>query len=420
MSSHLDIDDGLPLYELLRLLPDLRALSPLREALLAASSSDAATRWDRGSGYATLDARVLSPSRIARAVRAIAAEEAEAVKEVLSNVGRALAARAEGRVGDGVRVLMDTAATLAGRNRHYEAAALLEVAHREATPLGDATLEADLTLRLGEASYGIGRLDRAADLMRRAVELFSQMGERDSEVVALRGLGSVRAAQGRWREAEEHQKAALARCAERADVTRGRVFNNLSEVARSRGELDQAWEWHRQAEAIWSTVDSRADRLMAHRNAALLHLYAGAVEDARRSLLEGLTIASRESERALLLTDLARVALRTRRDEEAEHLAREAEEFAILAFAPDLLIEVYTVLGCAFRNRGDAQCVAFFEKALELARDGSFPLPRAKVHLEYGRYRSLVGDEEEARAHLQCALTIYDETGGSRPAEDAL
>jgi hypothetical protein len=95
--------------------------------------------------------------------------------------------------------------------------------------------------------------------------------------------------------------------------------------------------------------------------------------------MEGLGIAQNDNQRAVLLTNLGEVALQGGHPDEAEHLAREAEQFAILSGAVDTLIEAYIVLGCAARNRADGRCVVFFEKALDLARDRGFLVAEART-----------------------------------------
>lgn len=402
---------ALPLYELLGLLPEIRALAPLREALLAVSTSDEAHRWARGRGYETLDERVLDAERIGRAVRAAAREEAEATDRLFTSVGRALEHRARGHPREAVEVLLEAGVALSDAERFYEARALLEVALRELAGFGDAPLEAETTRRLAKACWRIGALDRAAHLYQRAAELLFQLGRRNDRIVALQGLGNVRAAQGRWDEAEASHRAALDLCAEEEHLLRGQVFNNMSQVTRRRGALHDAREWQERAEAVWSELDVPAERLVAHNNRGLLHLQAGELEEAREALLQGLGVATQDLQRAVLLTNLAQVALRAGRPGDAEHLAREAEAFAIFAGATDVLIEAYTVLGCAGRDGEDPNCVAFFEKALELAADGRFPLAQARAHLEYARYRAGEGDPEEAAAHLRRALEICDATG---------
>lgn len=398
----------------------MRALKPLREALLAASSSDEANRWDRGRGYDTLDARVLKADRILQISSSVAREEAGTVKWLFRSVGGALEARARGETREAVLVLLETATSLGNEERHYEAAAILEVALRGLSSVGDAALEADLCRRLGRASWRIGRLDRAVDLYRRAREIFFQLGDRKSEIVVLQGLGNVKANQGCWREAERCYRHALDRCEPGDAHLKGQLFNNLSQVSRRRGELEEAREWQKMAEEVWGGVDAPAERLISLNNRGLLHLEEGELDGARSTLLDGLKIAAHDLQRAALLTNLGHVALRAGRFEEAEQLAREAEEFAILAGAVDILIEAYTVLGCARARQGEPNCVALFEKALDLARDGRYPIARAKAHLEYGRFRRSLGDEEEAVAHFRTALSIYESTGEVRERAEVL
>lgn len=405
--------EEISLRRLLGLLPRLRTVAPLREAFLAASQLDAARRWDRAHSYSTLDNRVLDRATVREVAERVAEEEARYFQAMLLGVGRALDARTRGSSEGAVEALQETAARLIDLERHFEAAALLEVALDEAEELPDRRLRGRVHRALGKACWLLGRLDRAAELYARARNLFREAGERSREVVALQGLGNVRAAQGRWEAAEARYLEGLELTGGDRELLRGQLFNNLSQVTRKQGRLREAGEWQERAEEVWSRLDAPDDRVVAFNNAGLLALAHGDLDEARQCLLDGLVQARTDLQRTALLTHLARVELESGEIGQAEGVAREAEEFAILCGATDYLVEIYTILGRIFRERGDDQGVGFFEKALELDPEARFPLARAEAHLEYGRLRREMGDEDEARAHLERAREICHGLGAT-------
>lgn len=396
------------LRALVELVPDLRMMAPVRKALMEASHARDGNEWSRARSYATLDGRVLDPAALERAVREISQAEAVRTRRTLEAVGRALVSLAERDVAAGVDELVREARELMESERHDEAAAFLDVALGELARSESPRREALVRRLLAKACWRLGRLDRAASLYARAADRFRELGDPAGEIVCFQGLGNVRAAQGRWGQAEQAHREALARCGsgESDHVRRAQTYNNLSQVARRRGKLDEAASWQRRAEEAWRTMDASRDRVVAYNNAGLLHLARENLEEARQSFLDGLARAKRDRDRSALLLNLARAEYELGGLGKAESVAREAEELGVLAGADDLLIEIYGLLGMIFRERDDANAVVLFEKALELARETSYSLLRARTHLEYGRFRRRAGDEVEARAHFVEARDI--------------
>jgi tetratricopeptide (TPR) repeat protein len=146
----------------------------------------------------------------------------------------------------------------------------------------------------------------------------------------------------------------------------------------------------------------------------LLVLNRGDLEMAEGILHQALGLAHSEFERAMVLDNLAELFIRQGNLSEAEALARSAEEAALRASAPQALATVYIRLGKIFRLRGDANGVTFFEKTLEICRQRSYPHTEANAYLEYGIFRRLHGDIEEARSHLARARQLFGDLGAAR------
>lgn len=396
-------------------------MAPVRKALMAASLPDATGEWGRARSYRTLDGRILDPAVLDRAVRQISRHEAERTQRTFEAVGRALVSLAERDVEGSVEELVGEAQELMKGERHDEAAAFLEVALGELERSENRTYlrrEALVRRLLARARWRLGHLERAASLYAGARDRFRKIDDREGEVVCYQGLGNVRAAQGRLREAEEAHREALARCGGGRPLRRAQTYNNLAQVTRRRGMLDEAAEWQKKAEDAWEGLDSLRDRVVADNNAGLLHLARGDLEEARQRFLDGLARADRDRDRSALLLNLARAEYDLGGLGKAESVAREAEELGLAAGAEDLLIEVYTLLGMIFRRRNDANAVVLFEKALELGGTGAYPLLLARTHLEYGRFRRDAGDDVEARAHFLAARDLAVDLGAEVELEE--
>jgi tetratricopeptide (TPR) repeat protein len=149
----------------------------------------------------------------------------------------------------------------------------------------------------------------------------------------------------------------------------------------------------------------------------------GDLEMAEGILHQALTAAHSEFERAMVLDNLAELFIRRGNLSEAEALARSAEEAALRAGSPRALAEIYIRLGKVFRLRSDANGVTFFEKALEICRQRRYPHTEANAYLEYGLFRRLHGDIEEARIYFERARHLFADIGAARlqrVAEDQL
>lgn len=414
-------DETARLRALVDLVPDLRMMAPVRKALMAASLPDAAGEWSRARSYRTLDGRILDPAVLHRALREISRDEAERTQRTFEAVGRALVSLAERDVEGSVEELVGEARELMKGERHDEAAAFLEVALGELGRLEGRSLpdrEALVRRLLARARWRLGHLERAAVLYAAARDRCREIGDREGEVVCYQGLGNVRAAQGRLRQAEEAHREALARCGDERPVRRAQTYNNLSQVARRRGMLEEAAGWQQKADDAWEKLDSVRDRVVADNNAGLLHLARRDLEEARQCFLDGLARADRDRDRSALLLNLARAEYDLGGLGKAESVAREAEELGLSAGAEDLLMEIYTLLGMIFRRRDDANAVVLFEKALELGRGKAYPLLLARTHLEYGRFRRDAGDDVEARAHFLAARDLAVELGAEVELEE--
>jgi tetratricopeptide (TPR) repeat protein len=131
-------------------------------------------------------------------------------------------------------------------------------------------------------------------------------------------------------------------------------------------------------------------------------------------LHQALSSAHSEFERAMVLDNLAELFIRQGNLSEAEALARSAEEAALRAGSPRALAEIYTRLGKIFRLRGDGNGVTFFEKAVEICGQRRYPHTEANAYLEYGLFRHLHGDLDEARTYFERARQLFGDVGAAR------
>lgn len=91
-----------------------------------------------------------------------------------------------------------------------EARALRELRYRSTTSADELRLEAQTTNNFGEVHYSLGELKEALDLFARALELWTQAGDRSGQALAHLNLGYTNSDSGNLQKASDHFDQALA------------------------------------------------------------------------------------------------------------------------------------------------------------------------------------------------------------------
>jgi tetratricopeptide (TPR) repeat protein len=410
------------LDRLLGALPEQNDLAPLRQALLRASVIDATQAWSRSNVYSTFDKRVLRSDMLRAVVAEAARAEHARVDALYAAVGEVLEFAARGDdVAAGLRLLTIGEAAEAEDN-HQTAMAYYEVAVQFSESVPDRRVRILALRRLARVHATLGEMEPAATYFRASLEQAASAHDIESQVVALTGLGNLLGFQGRWDDAIVEYERARALCGENYPQLRGRLANNLGAAYRERGEFDQASAHLATASALWSDI-STADHSVWYNNRGLLALARGETDLAETLFRQALETASSEFDRAMVLDNLAELYAQQGNLSEAESFGRAAEEVALRAGSPRALAEIYTRLGKIFRLRSDLNGVTFFEKALEICRGRSYPLTEANAYFEYGIFRRILGDIEEARSFFERACELGSGIGATdlqRAANDQL
>ncbi len=401
----------LPVSLLLRAVPDLAEFAALRRTILAASSTDARREWAGSASYATYEQRVLSLGEIGAAIRASYTESVRRSRRIHRALRRALAAVALDEGARAVREIIALGTAAEEQDDWQDAVAF----HELALFLCGVVASDPAQHVLAQRCAGRARL-RAGDLRGAQAHYHAALADADAydllehQIVALTGLGNLASLQGRWRDAEQAYRTALARAATAFPVLRGQLCINLSMTAREQGAGDDAARWLGEARLLWEELGS-ADRAVWFNNQGLLHLYGGRLEAAETAFADALEEAPGQFDVAMLYENLAEVCTRRGQMPRAEAYARRSEEYALSVGSDRALAEAYLRLARIHLQRRDASAIGFFEQAVAVARRGPFPLVQARAHLEYGRYRRSLGDLDDARLHLEEAVRIFADLG---------
>jgi len=397
------------LESLLRVLPDVPDLAPLREALLGASVPDPEMVWASAGHYATYDKRLVDTARIADALAAGRAAALAQVQRTYEGAAALLqAAAADSAQGVVARLLEGGAAAEAAGDVDH-AAAWYGVAARLSASLPDRSPLILALRRLARARLAAGAVAEAAALYRASLEQATLAGDDGARAIAHTGVGNALSFQGAWDDARAQYEQALQLFADGASQSRAQLQVNLAMVAREQGRHLEARAWLDEAERAWDALTD-ADRSGWHNEAGTLALALGDLAGAERELTRALELAGGEFERAMVLDSLTAVAIAGGQLAAAEMSARRAEQHALTAGSPRALAEIYTRLGQVFRLRGDGNGVTFFEKALELCHRHEYPWLEAVTSREYAAFRAALGDEEEAHAWEARARDLFEQT----------
>ncbi|HUP89392.1 MAG TPA: tetratricopeptide repeat protein [Longimicrobiales bacterium] len=394
---------------LLSALPEQNDLAPLRQALLRASAPDASLAWSRAGAYATFDKRVITAESVRAVVAEAAAAEHARIDSLYAALGEVLELAANGDHEGACARLIAIGEAMEGENPQGSIA-FYDVAARYSEGFANRRFRTHALRRLGRAYGSIGDVDVAIAYFRSAFDQATAAGDAEAQILVAIGHGVVLGFQGRSAEAIEMYRDALERCAENYPRLRAHLAINLAAVLREAGDLDEAAAQLAAGTALWAELVP-AEHSVWFNNRGLLSLTRGETDAAEAMFRQALETAPDAFDRSMVLDNLAELSIVRGNLEEAEAFARQAEQHALTAGSPRALAEIYTRLGKIFRLRSDLNGVTFFEKALELCRSRTYPLIEANAYLEYGIFRRILGDREDARSHFERAQQIAADIG---------
>jgi tetratricopeptide (TPR) repeat protein len=401
----------LPLSLLFRVLPRTAELAGLRESILAGSTADPQDEWKGSSAYATLDRRVVRGSMLESIFAEAESRSVEHVRTYHRLLRDALREVAERGEQDALSELQRLGEMAADEARWEACVSYYWVVAAIAAELKATELEILAHRRMGRAHLHLGHPARAARWYASSLRCAEGAGDREGMIIGFLGLGHAYAVEGRWTDADAAYMHSREQCGTDDDQLLAQTAINLSMTARELGRFDDARAWLDAARERWEAFGN-AERSVWHNNSGMLALAEGRNDDALAAFENALAAAPTHHDTAMILDNLAETRLRTGDLEEAEALARAAEDYAIAGASARALADIYIRLGKIKRAQRDIHGVTFFEKAIQLCRENGYLLAEANACTEYSMFRMMLGDNDESsglRERAELLLRRIDE-----------
>jgi tetratricopeptide (TPR) repeat protein len=241
--------------------------------------------------------------------------------------------------------------------------------------------------------------------------------DHDAVIQACSGLGRSALAQQQW-------EGAVAWCLRGLRHAAGgdyalytaQLEANLAVASWRQGNIDEAQQRLRHARDVCEILDAPVEMARVLGIRGRVELGLGKADAAVASLREALAWTRRPGVDAALRIDtlvaLADAYVASGSVGEAERELRSAEQFAVDSKLTDRLVEVYVAMGrlCAARN--DETGFVFFEQAIALCLMTSTGHSlEGRAFEEYGIFRQHFGQRDEAQAHFERAVLLFQAAG---------
>lgn len=409
----------------LRLLPDVEDLAPLRGFVvsLAASRGTKREAWGAVEPNRTIGKRTVDSATLRAEVPQVLSRVMSRVAVLYDAAIDALESEQRGDLSQAVRALVRAGEHEENGVRYTQAHAWYRQALGIAEQLRDRQPEMEALWHLGRLEATRGYLDKGGRAFQRSLALAEAESDHEHAAGACQGLGDVLFAQSQWVGAEAWFSRGL-QFAKGNRARAGSLCLSLGQTALRRGDPAAAADWMARALESFEAIADNAGVVRTLLARALVETVQGRVPDVLATYREALNRLPPQNADPLLelmiRLRLTELYLELDRLRDAEDEARRAENIAIAHHERSALVRVYVLMGRLRARQGDENGFVFFEQAIELCRSGE-PARRLEVDVyrEYARFRTTMGDQDEARAYLERARELL-EPFGDEPARQRI
>jgi tetratricopeptide (TPR) repeat protein len=302
---------------------------------------------------------------------------------------------------------------------HDEALTLHRHALDAARAARDATAEATALRNLSTVYRNLGDYEQSLAHARRALAVWTELGDQAGEAAALNSIGIVAGQLARFGEAVESYQRALAIRRRSGDRrAEAAVLLNLAFCSMEAGRYQHVREHLESARALFREVGDRLGEVHADNNLGTLHRKLShsrqAIDHHRRCLAAYREMDHREGEADVHNSLALDYALAGRRDEAVHHHQR-ALDIAVEHVNRGTQVEILNAYGETLRAAGrQAEARAQHRRASALAEELGDHLAHARALEGIAATLEADGDIEQATARRREASRLYTELGQVR------
>lgn len=299
--------------------------------------------------------------------------------------------------------------------RHAEALALLERAIPLIEAGGDLFVLGRAFNNAGVACERLGRIEECKRYVELALGVVERFGSPDTIAFYLGNLASSYCTLGEWTEAHACLERATTLLGDTRSAGAGPVLQNLGFLALYQGRWEDARSWFDQALAHGERVGDPSLVHEVEAGYAELGILSGRLDEAFRRVEQSVEEGDSDF---FLMTPRAWALLEIGEVERAEEVIGDAVTRARLDDRRIALPDALRVQGMVFaRQERFEEAEGAYDEGLGLARSLPFPYAEARLLHQLGRLKEHCQQPEEARRHLQEALTIFRRLGAEKDIE---
>jgi tetratricopeptide (TPR) repeat protein len=402
----------------LRFFPDLEALTPLRALLLSSAHSER-NAWASAGQNLTIGKAEVVPAEMRQRLGPAFKQIAQHLSALFDAYVTAVECVEREQPNEAVAELIAAGALEQSVGRLHQARAWYSVALTLAEGLPARRPEVDALLALGRLSVFLGYYEDAARRYQRCLVLSEAEFDQPGAIDACIGLGTVATEQAMWGGAHAWYARGLRLANAGNDAHRtAQLHHGVGELARRSNDLKLADESLREARDCFEQLGDAHEMARVLLTQGLLHADLGLASRAASDYREALAWTHRTAPDAglevFIRLNFARLHVEERHFLEAEQEMRRAEQLAITANLIRRLVQIYTLLGKMRGLQRDEDGFVFFEQAIQFARMlDVFPVVEARAYYEYGHFKLLLNQPEEARGCLERARELFELAGAS-------
>ncbi len=290
------------------------------------------------------------------------------------------------------------------------------VVHRYACGAADPAHQAHALTNLATAYLQLGRYDEATEQLRRALKLFTRLGDRPGQARVLGNLGLIAERLGRYQPATGYLERVLGLFGAIGDrIGEAHTLTNLGVVEERLGRLDAAAEHHRQALAAFRELGDLVGEAHALTNLGDVEVRLGRYASAAEHIHQVLALSRQlgnDDGAARALNSLG--ILHARAGEPARAIEYHQRALAIARDSSDQQAEAWARNGlgeaaCALGHAADA--LAHHTAAHAVATAIGAGDQHARAHAGLGDAHAELGDADRAREHYAHAVRQYTQLG---------